>query len=208
LIMARSKEMTGKDLPGIRINNAEYNLVLDRGEERDDIETFYPIFLKKSSNDDGFAPDSSSTTPTSPPVGDNVTARSPLPLPAGTRTVRIISALVNPTGRTDEGENVTLLNIGSSDVDLDKWKLRDGNGRNLDLKGVLKIGHSKTFIVDKSRNNSFTLTNKKNDITLVSSVTVEVIDNDRVIDEVIDKVIDKVTYERSDAKVEGTPLLF
>jgi hypothetical protein len=159
--------------------------VLYRGEgnERKYINTFFPIIVKRlNGNDDEVAP---------PPVGDKVTARSSLPLPAG--TVRIITAFVNPTTRNDEGESVTLVNIGSSDVNLNGWKLLDGKQRNLDLDSELLIGQAKTFIVDKSRNNSFTLSNKKNDITLVDSSGT---------------VIDKVTYERSDAKVQGIPLLF
>jgi poly(U)-specific endoribonuclease len=202
LTMARTKG-ADRDLPGVVINNAEYRLTLIRGTGNESryINTFFPKFVKRlvSGNEETLPPPvvpdprrpPSPTRPSPPRVGGNPAARSPLPLPAG--TVRIITAFVNPNTRNDEGESVTLVNIGSSDVNLNGWKLLDGRQRNLDLDSELLIGQAKTFIVDKSRNNSFSLSNKKNDITLVDSSGT---------------VIDKVTYASSDAKVQGTPLLF
>jgi poly(U)-specific endoribonuclease len=133
LTMARTKGSNGQ-LSDVVINNAEYKLALYRGEgsESKYVNTFFPIFVRRTGDDTPVVPEPRTPSPTppppvvpdprppsptpSPPVGDKVTARSPLPLPAG--TVRIITAFVNPTTRNDEGESVTLVNIGSSDVNL------------------------------------------------------------------------------------------
>jgi uncharacterized protein YukJ len=56
-------------------------------------------------------------------------------------TVRIVAALVNPSGPAPEAETVTLLNTSPADVDLTGWSLLDREKRRMTLDaGVLPAG--------------------------------------------------------------------
>jgi len=53
------------------------------------------------------------------------------------RTIRIVAALVNPTGPAPEAETVTLLNPGADPTDLHGWGLVDRNGQRFDLTDLV-----------------------------------------------------------------------
>lgn len=53
------------------------------------------------------------------------------------RRIRIVAALVNPTGPAPEAETVTLLNPGAGPMDLDGWGLVDRNGQRFDVTNLV-----------------------------------------------------------------------
>ncbi len=68
-------------------------------------------------------------------------------LPAGTKMspVIITAALVNPSGKGPETEEVTLHNISSEPVNVHGWKLLDEQRRELPLTGTMDPGESRNF---------------------------------------------------------------
>jgi hypothetical protein len=64
------------------------------------------------------------------------------------RTVRIVAALVNPTGPAPELETITLLNASSRDVDLAGWAVADAQKRRMMLDtGSLPAGETIRILV-------------------------------------------------------------
>jgi hypothetical protein len=49
------------------------------------------------------------------------------------RTVRIVAALVNPTGPAPEAKRITMLNANPPDVDLAGWSIGDVDKRRMVL---------------------------------------------------------------------------
>jgi uncharacterized protein YukJ len=64
------------------------------------------------------------------------------------RTVRIVAALVNPTGPAPELETITLLNASPRDVDLAGWAVADAQKRRMILyAGSLPAGETSRILV-------------------------------------------------------------
>ena len=73
---------------------------------------------------------------------DDVTGHALVDGPASQdRIVRIVAALVNPTGPAPEAETVTLLNASDHDIDLGGWSIADAQKRRMALNaGALPAG--------------------------------------------------------------------
>jgi hypothetical protein len=106
------------------------------------------------------------------------------------RTIRIVAALVNPTGPAPEAETVTLLNPGAAPIDLTGWGLVDRNGQRLDL-GDLVIDPGEAVRIGLGE--PLQLGNRGGTITLLDSAGLKV---------------DGVAYTREDAATEGTTVVF
>ncbi|SFM68348.1 DUF2278 family protein [Methanolobus profundi] len=69
---------------------------------------------------------------------DDTDDASEAAVPAG--SVKIVGALVNPTGVDVGKEAITLFNASPEDIDLDGWFIQDGPGRKSVLKGGINAG--------------------------------------------------------------------
>lgn len=93
------------------INGAEYDLSLYSSENKRHIRTFYPKFIRGV---DGPGPN--------PPV-------PPVPPPVVSSSIRIVAALINPEGDDVGKETITLINVGSTPVQLSNWSFLDKNNK-------------------------------------------------------------------------------
>lgn len=96
------------------INGAEYDMKLFHSDNRQHIRTFYPVFLKG----------------TLPPVGEDPCVVDPPPPPPPTSDIRMIAALVNPSGNDVGKESITIINTNSDTVSLNNWRIEDKNGNS------------------------------------------------------------------------------
>jgi uncharacterized protein YukJ len=108
---------------------------------------FFLAFQSQSFHTDdatGAALPGTEAVPVPKPVPPPVVAPAGPPAPAPTLPgVRIVAALVNPSGPDAGKETVTLLNLTPGPVDLSGWSLADGLGHALDLHGpVLGAGEA------------------------------------------------------------------
>ena len=104
--------------------------------------------------------------------------------------VRIVSALVNPAGEEAGNEQVTIINLGETSVDLTGWSIVDRLDRVDALTGSLAPGGSK--VVTLSGNGAL-LGNSGGTITLLDAENLRV---------------HGVSYTRGQARIEGRPLVF
>jgi uncharacterized protein YukJ len=105
-------------------------------------------------------------------------------------TVRIVAALVNPSGPAPEPETVTLLNASPTDVDLTGWSLLDREKRRMALDaGVLPAGDTVRLPVAPP----VQLGNRGGLITLLDPGGLKV---------------DGVAYTKAQADAEGSSLVF
>jgi uncharacterized protein YukJ len=119
--------------------------------------------------------------PEGPPV--------PAPVPEPTGIVRIVAALVNPTGPAPEAETVTLLNASPLPVDLAGWAIADRMKNRHQLSGELQAGAAVTVRLPSS----VQLGNKGGLITLLDARGLKV---------------DGVSYTKQQAEREGWTIIF
>lgn len=100
----------------------------------------------------------------------------PPPPPIGTGAVRIIAALVNPSGPERGKETVTILNTTSRDIDLSQWMLADNAGQQ-PLSGSLSSGETRRIVMS----NNVQLSNTRDTITILDPE---------------EQIVDQVSYER------------
>jgi hypothetical protein len=103
--------------------------------------------------------------------------------------VRIVAALVNPTGGAPEKETVTLLNTSPKSINLDGWKIADKMKHKHALSGSLKAGATLTVTLPQS----VQLGNKGGIITLLDKDGLK---------------IHGVSYTQEQAKAEGWTVVF
>jgi uncharacterized protein YukJ len=103
--------------------------------------------------------------------------------------VRIVGALVNPTGPAPEPETITLLNTSPGPVGLTGWKIADRSKNQQSLVGTLAAGATATVPVQPP----LQLGNKGGIITLLDDRELKV---------------DGVSYTEQDAQREGWTLVF
>jgi hypothetical protein len=106
------------------------------------------------------------------------------------RTIRIVAALVNPTGPAPEAETVTLLNPGADPLDLSGWGLVDRNGQRFDLANLVIAPGEATRIRLGAQ---VQLGNGGGTITLLDADGLKV---------------DGVAYTREEVAVEGRSVVF
>ena len=139
------------------------------------IRTFFPIFKRTDFIDD---------SPGNGNGGDGET-------PATEGTVKIIAALVNPSGDESGRETVTLLNIAPTSVNLDNWKLKAPNGWEFTFADVtIGAGETRSF---RMVSPSPQFRNKGGTITLL---------------EPSGKVHEQVEYTKEEASREGFTIKF
>ena len=103
--------------------------------------------------------------------------------------VRIVAALVNPTGPAPERETVTLLNASPAAIDLGGWQLVDGQKRRHTLAGTLAAGATKVVTLPPT----LQLGNAGGLITLLDARGLKV---------------DGVSYTEEQARREGWTIVF
>ncbi len=122
-------------------------------------------------------------------TGDPLTAAPPRP-ETRDASVRILAALVNPTGPAPERETVTLLNASPVAIDLDGWRLADQRDHLLPLPAQ-PLAAGATLAV--SGGNEFQLGNHGGSITLLDPAGLKV---------------DGVSYTEEQAQREGWTVAF
>lgn len=138
------------------INGARYDLKLFRSANDQHIRTFYPVFLGPAG-----------VPPQPVPVLGGGTASPSLPGSAVVASdIRILAALVNPTGDDPGKETVTLVNTGPAVVSLEGWFLVDKMGNRFAVNEVsLAAGMATTILLPK---HSIQLSNKGGEIRLIN----------------------------------------
>ncbi|MEF2072178.1 DUF2278 family protein [Consotaella aegiceratis] len=119
-------------------------------------------------------------------------SRTPPPVPATqieplAPGIAIVAALIDPQGREEGRESVTILNRTDAVVDLSGWRLRDHDDREMPLGGIIEAGKARRFILEE-RPDYPRLRNKGGAIILVASDGT---------------VADAVKYEKNEAAREG-----
>lgn len=84
----------------------------------------------------------------------------------GRESIRIVAAMVNPSGSERENEWISLINLGATKVSLQHWKLTDHRGRVCDLQSDIEPGVAIRVqpvenIQLSNSNGSITLTNSR-----------------------------------------------
>ena len=139
------------------------------------IRTFFPIFKRT---------DFSDISPGNGNGGEGGT-------PATEGTVKIIAALVNPSGDESGRETVTLLNLAPTAVDLDNWKIKAPNGWEFTFADVtIGAGETRNFRMVSS---SPQFSNQGGTIALLDPSG---------------NVHDRVKYEKEQASREGFTIKF
>jgi hypothetical protein len=163
------------------INGARYDLKVFRSANNQHVRTFYPMFLGPA----GEAPGGGEGGEGVPGGGET---------PAFVEgAVRIIAALVNPSGHDEDKETVTLINTGATPVSLEAWALLDAQNHRYvlpDLGGPLGAGL--TTLVRLPRN-SIQLSNKGGEIRLLNRDG---------------SVVHRVSYSKVQAAEQGRTLTF
>jgi uncharacterized protein YukJ len=103
--------------------------------------------------------------------------------------VRIVAALVNPTGGAPEAETVTLLNASPDAIDLDGWAIVDRLGHRQALRGVVAPGAAVVVAAEPP----VQLGNKGGAVTLLDARGLKV---------------DGVAYTGDQARREGWTIVF
>ncbi|WP_425101835.1 lamin tail domain-containing protein [Tropicibacter sp. S64] len=158
------------------IEGARYEMKLYRSPNDRHIRTFYPMFLGEAD-----------------PVtlNDTVIGGGEGPRDGTAGDVRILAALVNPTGNDVGREMVTVVNAGPVDIDLTGWSVRDKNGKSSPLGALTaKPGVPVTVTLDGK---GAQLSNSGGSIDLLRG------DGARV---------HQVTYSKAQAKAENRTIIF
>lgn len=158
------------------INGARYDLKLYRSPDDKNIRTFYPVFLG----------------PALAPAGEEPSAAlSPL-TPVVASHIRIVAALVNPTGDDAGRETIILVNTGPATQSLAGWRLVDKNRNHHELTELtLRAGTAATILLPERH--SLQLSNKGGEVRLV--------DNGG-------RTAHVVSYTQAQASRQGETLLF
>ena len=82
------------------------------------------------------------------------------------QSIKIIAAMINPSGEENQKEWISLFNISNESVNLDAWYLQDRLARKLKLDGLEILSGESLKLNLRDYNNSIRLTNKGNSLTL------------------------------------------
>ena len=105
-------------------------------------------------------------------------------LHAGSGSIRIVGALINPQGSREIGkETVTILNTTNADINLANWFIADRNGQQ-PLDGILASGEARRVQLSAS----VQLSNRRDTITILDPGQ---------------QIVDQVSYEPRDLPKEG-----
>ncbi len=157
------------------IEGARYDMKLFHSPNGQNIRTFYPIFLEEADVSGG---------------GGTVVDDDP-PVEGSQSQVRIISAMVNPSGHDVGFENVTLVNVGAVDKNLVNWHLKDKNHKvHVFEELTIKAGE---FLSISLSGDNMQLSNKGGEISLFDDAQ---------------KMVHRVSYSKAQAKSQGITILF
>ncbi len=117
--------------------------------------------------------------------------RRPVVDPESDGRVRIVAALVNPTGHDPGRESVTLVNVTPDPIDLDGWAIADKNKKQSELSGPT-IGAAEALVVVLDGQGA-QLSNKGGIISLLDADGLKV---------------DGVAYTRDQVRRQGWSLVF
>jgi len=110
--------------------------------------------------------------------------------PSEFSNVFIISALPNPEGVETGREWISIGNFQPEDINLDGWKISDGDGKEVELQGKIRSGEARRF--DKLA--PFRLLNRRGTVILTDSQG---------------GVVDRVMYTEKSHKLRaGVPIMF
>jgi len=162
------------------INGGEYDMKLFHSENRQHIRTFFPVFLQgtppvDTGTDEGTTDDTGST-------GETTTISS---------DIRMIAALVNPTGDDVGKESITIINTGSTTLTLNNWRIVDKNGNSSNFS-IAAIGGGDTYRIVLDGNGA-QLSNKDGIIRLL---------NDQ------GEMVHLVSYSRGQIREQGRTIVF
>jgi uncharacterized protein YukJ len=118
---------------------------------------------------------------------DDVSVITPI---VTTAAVRIVAALVNPTGDDVGKETVTLLNTSPQKIDLSGWALADSVKRKQPLSGIIAPGEVVRVSISQD---SIQLSNNGGIITLLDNQGIK---------------IDGVAYTKTDVQKQGWTVVF
>lgn len=163
------------------INGAEYEMKLFHSHDNHHIRTFYPVFIRGVE-----AP----PTPPNPPFPPNPPI-PPIP-PAVPNSIKIIAALVNPTGHDPGKESITLINTSPTPMTINNWEIMDRNG-NKSSFSTSSIEGGDTFRVVLDGNGAQLSNSKDGTIKLLNEHG---------------EMVDLVSYSKSKVREQGRTILF
>ncbi|WP_339727977.1 hypothetical protein [uncultured Gimesia sp.] len=153
------------------INGAKYDLKLFHGPERRSVRTFYPMFKGAQSE-----------------TVDDIQLNPPIEIV--TSKVRMVAALVNPSGHDPGHESITLFNTGTTPVSLTGWQITNQNAQSTNLDGYIDSGMPLRINLDGS---GVQLSNRGGTIRLLNESG---------------KVTHSVSYSKSQVRTQGETILF
>lgn len=112
-----------------------------------------------------------------------------------TSKVFFCAALMNPKGRSDKGEWVSVINLGSSPADLGGWVFMNQDGKTAQLNQTLDPGETKKLAI-----NGVKLPNKAGQLTLLQPVSSG--------DGVRMAIVDEVFVRSKEVKTQGLVIPF
>lgn len=119
------------------INGGEYDMKLFHSDNRQHIRTFYPVFLQGTPLPAGENPCTDVTPPTPPPT------------PVVTSEIKMIAALVNPTGNDVGKESITIINTSSMTLTLNNWQIEDKNEKRSNFSvAAIEGGETHRIVLD------------------------------------------------------------
>lgn len=162
------------------INGGEYDMKLFHSDNRQHIRTFYPVFLQGTIPADqgdclGDTDDTDNT--------DNTIAI--------TSDIKMVAALVNPTGDDVGRESITIINTSSTVVTLNNWRIVDKNDNSSNFSVASMEGGSTHRIVLDGRGAQ--LSNKDGLIKLLNGQG---------------DMVHLVSYSRGQVREQGRTILF
>jgi len=188
--IARWKQKTESKIDAV-INETRFEIRLATDVDDKHVNTFYPVF--KRSNVSAVEVPELPLILNPPP---SVFPRSPtLMMEGGPSPVRIIAALVNPTGLTDtlRGETVSIINVINEDVNLDGWTISNSDGVSGTFGGFtepLGPGECRSFPTSRV----FQLDNNTGDDIFLKDSS--------------GQIVDHVRYSGGVGSEEGKPIFF
>ena len=163
------------------INGGEYDMKLYHSDNKQHIRTFYPVFLQ-------------GTLPVDPVEetedigGGSGGSEGTI---ATTSEIRMIAALVNPTGNDVGKEAITIINTSSTTLTLNNWRLVDKNGNSTNFSvAAIEGGNTHKIVLDGK---GAQLSNKDGVIKLLNE------NGD---------MVHLVSYSRGQVREQGRTILF
>lgn len=157
------------------IEGARYDMKLFHSNNKQHVRTFYPVFLGPSDPSDGSGcPDGVGPQPDVPPT-----------------SIRIVAALINPSGHDPGRETVTIVNTAGAQQPVTNWEIVDRNGQAFVFsERIMEPGE---FLTTTLSGADAQLSNKGGEILLKNGDGA---------------IVHRVTYSKTQARNQGQTVLF